>query len=138
LPWFDSTDVADAIADPLASNPFPDRLRQLGEFLEQQLTPQPLPPQIQPRHVVGRLAALAASKPENPLSTLAELRYYRERGLADDAQLLDAYQSLLGQGPGGVLFLGDADKRAQLLKPWLPGPPVPPANSVRTASSDDD
>jgi hypothetical protein len=138
IPSFDSTDVADAITDPLVSNPFPDRLRQLSDFLDEQLTPQPLPAQIQPRHVVGRLAALAAAKPENPLATLAEMRYYRERGLADDTQLLLAYQSLLGQEQGSVLFLGDADKREQVLKPWLPAPPIAPANSARPAATDDD
>jgi hypothetical protein len=138
LPWVESTDVADALADPLGKNPLPERLRQLSEFLEQQLSPQPLPTQIQPRHVVGRLTALAASKPENPLAALAEMRYYRERGLVDDAQLLLAFQSLLGSEQGSMLFLGDAEKREQVLKPWLPTQPVATPSAVRTATVSDD
>ncbi len=51
------------------------------------------------------------------------MRYYRETGLASDSQLLLGYQTLIGQGPGSELFLGDADAKARVLKPWLPHPP---------------
>jgi hypothetical protein len=138
LPWVDSEAVAGALANPLASNPFPARLRQLAEFLEEQLLMQPLPEQIQPRHVAGRMAALAAQKSSNPLAALAEMRYYRERGLADDAQLLLGYQALIGQQPGSELFLGDAETRARVLKPWLPAVPPTASAPVRTATADDD
>ena len=137
LPWIDSADVAEAASSPLADNPIAAGLRQLSEFLEQQLTMQPFPSQIQPRHVASRMTALATSKPDNPLATLAEMRYYRERGLTDDTQLLLAYQGLIGQKLGSELFLGDADTRERVLKPWLP--PLPAASTaLRTATANDD
>jgi hypothetical protein len=138
FPWADSAEVAEALSHPLGDNPIARGMRQLGEFLEQQLVMQPLPGQIQPRHVVGRLAMLAASKSENPLATLAEMRYYRERGLADDAQLLLAYQTLLGPQAGSELFLGDAPTRERVLKPWLPPPDPPGTAPLRTAAADED
>jgi hypothetical protein len=138
FPWADSAEVADALSHPLGDNPIARGMRQLREFLEQQLVMQPLPAQIQPRHVVGRLAVLAASKPENPLAALAEMRYYRERGLADDAQLLLAYQSLLGPQAGSELFLGDAATRDRVLKPWLPPPNASGNSPLRTAAAAED
>jgi hypothetical protein len=137
LPWIESSAIGEAQAKLLADNPFPQFLSQLAEFIEEQLSPQPLPEQIQPRHVAGRLATLSATKPENPLATLAEMRFYRERGLADDTQLLMAFQSLIGAKPGIELSLGDAAARERVLKPSLPVIP-PQTTSPRVVASDDE
>jgi hypothetical protein len=138
LPRFDSGQIEKARTDPLAENPAAGAFRKLSDFLEQQLAPQPLPPAIEPRHVVSRLAVLAASKDDNPLRALAEMRYYRERGLADDTQLLLAYQALIGGQPGSELMLGDAAAKARALKPWLPPPPAAPAKRPSSRQNDDD
>jgi len=88
----------------------------------------------------GNRALVFTGTDDDPetLATLAEMRYYRERGLADDTQLLLAYQTLLGQADGTVLILGTAEQRERLLKPWLPAPPVAAARALRTTAADDD
>jgi hypothetical protein len=123
LPRIDSGQIEKARTDPLTDNPMTAAFRKLSSFLEEQLIQRPLPEGIQPRHVVGRLAVLTASKEEKPLRALAEICYYRERGLIDDTQLLLAFQALIGQQPGSELVLGDAAAREKVLKRWLPPPP---------------
>jgi hypothetical protein len=120
FPPIDSGQLDKARTDPLALNPLTDFRRRFAEALKEQLSFVPLPEQIEPRHVAGRMAALAASRSENPLRTLAEMRYYRARGLADDTQLLLAYQTLLGAQSGSELMLADATTRQRLLRQWLP------------------
>jgi hypothetical protein len=120
LPWIENTDVSDGLTNPLKTNPLPERFQKLTDFLHEQLAAVDLPAQLKPEHVQGRLDALATAEPDNPLRTLAEMRFYRERGLADDTQLLLAYQTLLGQQEGSELFLGDAATRERVLKAWLP------------------
>ena len=120
LPRVTSTALEESRTNPLAANPLVKTIRDLDEYLEENLVMEPLPEQLQPRHVVRRFDALAAGGEENPLRNLAEMRFYSERGLADPAQLLLAYQSLIGTKAGSELMLGDADVKVRLLKPWLP------------------
>jgi hypothetical protein len=120
LPRIRSTHVDEAHANPLVDNPVVDVLRHLSEFLDKRLSTEPFPEQIQPRHVLGRLKALAASEAENPLAALAEMRYYRERQLADDARLTLAYQGLVGPSDGIDLLLGDAESKERTVSQWLP------------------
>jgi hypothetical protein len=108
--------------NPLAKDPLAETMHALNKFLDESLAMQPLPEQILPRHVARRLDSLAATNEENPLRALAEMRFYRERGLADDSQLMLAYQALLGQKRGRELMLGDAASRETLLDAWLPVP----------------
>ncbi len=67
LPRIDSAQIEKAKTDPLANNPVAVARDKLADFLTEQLSPEPLPKQIEPRHVVGRLGVLASSKEENPL-----------------------------------------------------------------------
>ena len=121
LPRIQSSSVERSKSNPLADNPFVPMLRQFSKFLDEQLTPQPLPSQIKPQHVARRLETLATTgSEENPLPALAEMRFYCERGLADETQLLLAYQAIIGTKAGSVLILGGAQAKADLLKPWLP------------------
>ena len=125
LPRVTSAALEESRTNPLADNPFSETFRQLTEYLEENLAMQPLPEQIKRRHVARRLDALAASSDENPLRNLAEMRYFGERGLADQTQVLLAYQALIGTKAGSELMLGDAAAKQRLLKPWLPLPAPP-------------
>ncbi|MEX2317686.1 MAG: DUF1559 domain-containing protein [Pirellulales bacterium] len=139
LPRLDSGQIEKSRTDPLVDNPLAAAVRKLTDYLEEQLSVQPLPAKIEPRHVAGRLAMLTAAKDDNPLRALAEARFYRERGLADDTQLLLAYQSLIGGQAGSELMLGDATAKVRALKPWLPPPPEPTtARRLSRAAADDD
>jgi hypothetical protein len=120
FPRLNSAELERAKRDPLAGNPLMELMRALTEYLDEQLAMQPLPEKIQPRHVARRLEVLSGSISGNPLRTLAEMWFYRERGLADDSQLLLAYQALVGPKPGGELLLGDAAAKERVLKQWLP------------------
>jgi hypothetical protein len=135
LPRINSLQISKARTDPLTDNPAATAFQKLTDFLEHQLSSQELPAQIEPRHVLGRLDALANGRSMSPLGALAEMRFYRERGLANDTQLLLAYQTLIGQKPGSALLLGDAAAREEVLSEWLPKPPLP---ATRAAALDDD
>jgi hypothetical protein len=124
LPRVSSAQLEQVRADPLASNPLVEVIRQLAAYLEKELVPQPLPEKIEPKHVVRRLESLAATHDEPPFRALTEMRFYCERGLADTSQLLLSYQALIGAKPGSDLVLGDQTVKEQMLKQWLPQPPA--------------
>ena len=138
-PRVTSSQLEKSTTDPLANNPLVDTIRQFSEYLGEELAMQPLPDQIQPRHVARRLKALSEASDDNPLRSLAEMHFYVERGLSDKTQLLLSYQALIGMEQGSELMLGDAAAKKRVLKPWLPPPPsddAPP--SQRLSSHDDD
>jgi hypothetical protein len=54
------------------------------------------------------------------LPVLVEIHYYEARKLITTEQLVQAYQRLLGDGPGAKLATGTADQRKDVIDRWLP------------------
>lgn len=93
---------------------------KLDDFLADQLTPQPLPEALRPRHAVSRLAALADANAMHPLAALAEMVAYRRLGLISDRELLDGLRGRLGAEGGETLMLGSDTNKHRLLRQMLP------------------
>lgn len=92
---------------------------RLKDFLEDSLTPGAWPVAIQPKRAAARLAGLGKSRSPWPLTALIEMRYYRAKGLVDDAQLLRAMTDLL-EDDATQLLLGSETKQRRVLREWLP------------------
>ena len=70
--------------------------------------------------IAGRVNALVAAKPENPLETLVEIRFWNERGLLDDASLLAAFTQLVGEETAKALTSESEEERKLAVEKWLP------------------
>lgn len=81
---------------------------------------QDVPTTLKREHVEGRIAALLANPPADRLAVLAEIRYFRHRGLISDGLLVKSYQELLGDEKGMKLATGSQKERLEVLEPLLP------------------
>jgi len=70
--------------------------------------------------IASRVTALAASQPENPLETLVEIHFWKQRGLIDDATLLSAVTQLAGEETAKSLTSGTEEERKLAVEKWLP------------------
>lgn len=68
-----------------------------------------------------RVSILTASQHSNPLSALAEIRYYHSNGLLDDRKLSQAYSEILGEADGKKLSTGTEKEKIAAIQKWLPG-----------------
>lgn len=68
----------------------------------------------------GRVAALVSSHADNPLPTLAEIRFYHALGLIGDVELRNAYDAVLGEPAGRQLYDARPATVKSLLAKWLP------------------
>jgi hypothetical protein len=79
-----------------------------------------LPEQIQSHHVVGHASRLQPRQEENPLETLAEIRYWHWKKLLPDDQLAVNFGRIVGTENGTKLAQGSADERKAIIDKWLP------------------
>jgi len=94
---------------------------ELQDLLEDKLSFQPLPAEIQTKHAVSRISNLARRQTINPLAALAEMCVYRNLGFVDNRQLLAGFRSLLGSAEDGeTLMLGSERGKRRILRRWLP------------------
>lgn len=85
-----------------------------------QLKMTEFPKEILPVHAAGRVAMLLASQPTHPLPALAEVKYYHERGLIDDAAFTAACQTLVGDTDGKTLAEGKDKQRRAIVEKLVP------------------
>ena len=74
------------------------------------------------------MAKVSASESDNPLPMLAEIRYWHTRKLITDDQLVQAYQSILGEVNGSKLANGTEEEKKELLTQWLTASRPEPAD----------
>jgi hypothetical protein len=85
--------------------------------VDEQFALKPMPA-IKPEHVQRRLATLRdeTAKSPDPLTLLAELRYYQTKQLATAEDLLPLYDAVLGAGKGQTFSGGSAQQRRTVLQ----------------------
>ena len=93
---------------------------ELSDYLEDKLTPTSWPVKIDSRLALRRVEALATAEDVDPLIPLAEMRYYANQGLVDQADLLGAVDQLIGKSKAMSLLLGSEKKKIRALREWLP------------------
>ena len=97
-----------------------EEFTKLFEYIDANLVVSPLPTALKPEHVQGRVTALAASKPDNLLPVLAEIRYWQRQNMLTEEQMTAAFKQLLGDDMGAQLATGEEEAKKKLLEKWLP------------------
>jgi hypothetical protein len=109
----------------VAADGIEEATNELFEAADARFSMQEMP-DLNPEHAllrVGMLVGDDSSSPvpvTNPLPVLVEIHYYEARKLITTEQLVQAYQRLLGDGPGAKLATGTADQRKDVIDRWLP------------------
>ncbi len=86
-------------------------------------------PSLEPDQAKARVSKIANSTPENALPVLAEVKYFHKVDLINDADLMSAYENLLGDAEAAkALASGNAEEREQAINAWLPGNWSPPSS----------
>ena len=88
-------------------------------------------PSLQPDQAKARVSKVATSTPVNLLPVLAEVKYFHKVDLINDADLMSAYENLLGDAEAAkTLASGQAEEREQAINAWLPGNWSPPSSEA--------
>ena len=88
-------------------------------------------PSLQPDQAKARVSKVATSTPVNLLPVLAEVKYFHKVDLINDADLMSAYENLLGDAEAAkALASGQAEEREQAINAWLPGNWSPPSSEA--------
>jgi len=90
------------------------------EHIDANLTMSPMPNGLTSEHITKRVASLIASKPDNLLPVLTEIRYWHRQNLLDDDGLTAAFSQLVSADVGPQLATGTEDERKEIVKRWLP------------------
>lgn len=78
-------------------------------------------PSLEPEQAKARVDQVVGDRPEDVLAALAEIKYFHREELINDADLLSAYESILGDSEKAqTLATGDADERLEVIKEFLP------------------
>jgi hypothetical protein len=105
--------------DPLFRDPIDAAAAEFGEFVREQLRPEPLPAALTAERAAKRIVQLAELQRDNPLPLLSEMKFYRQCGLATAEQLLSGYQNLLGAEAGAALLAGTEEEKRAVLARWV-------------------
>ena len=108
------------LKDPLFEDPIDQTIQELGEFLEEQLHPQPLPSKLQPKHALARANLLAKRRLDDPLPRLAEINFYRTADLLSLGEAHHAFQSIINDSDALRLLAGTQEERLRVLKEYMP------------------
>jgi hypothetical protein len=100
-------------------DPVKDLIDELMKFVDEKLQLAEMPP-ISREAAQRRAASLVGQKPEYPLPTLMELRYYQRNKLLTPEELTAHYGALLGQDEGARLAGGSEADRLKVVARWLP------------------
>jgi hypothetical protein len=110
----------------IAADAIEEAANELFEEADARFSMQEMP-DLKPEHALMRVGILVGDDDSftavpvtNPLPVLAEIHYYEARKLITTEQLVQAYQKLLGDGPGAKLATGTADQRKDVIDRWLP------------------
>lgn len=78
-------------------------------------------PELTAEQAKARVDAVVAGRPEDVLAALAEIKFFHRETLLNDADLLSAYESLLGDADKAqTLATGTAEERLEVVKEFLP------------------
>lgn len=95
---------------------------QFLKFVDDRCVLQPVPWAIVDR-AKPRMTQLASRvvSPHAGAAVLVEVRYYQVRQLVPNDQAIAVYESILGNGRGSKLALGDTAARREVLQSWVQG-----------------
>ncbi|TWT88479.1 hypothetical protein Mal64_19620 [Pseudobythopirellula maris] len=116
-----SFESATLTADELVrDDDYQDFLWKWRDLLEDGLTSHDWPVALSDTIAAKRVAALGESDDPFPPRVLAEMTYYRNRGMVDNQQLLVAMRKAITEPAAMALLLGSAKKKERALREWLP------------------
>lgn len=95
-------------------------IESLFEFIDANLIMSPIPSALTSEHIAKRVASLVASKPDDMLPVLTEIRFWNRKSLLDDDGLTAAFSAMLSPEIGAQLATGTEDERKEIVKRWLP------------------
>jgi hypothetical protein len=93
---------------------------KLFQFVDKNLTMGDVPEAIQPEHVQGRVSALASEKHADVLPVLCEITFWQRRNLLGEAEMLQAFKTLLGDENGEKLATGDEETKKKAIEKSVP------------------
>ena len=96
-------------------------VEKVTAFIDEHLSLGELPGAVNEQNVQSRVSALANQKHSDMLAVLVEISYWNQLNLLSDEAKLEAFQSLLGHGPGTALATGTEDEKKEAIAQWLPG-----------------
>ncbi len=107
---------------PVPKVPAPELAEQFLKYVDERCTLQPVPWAVVDR-AKPRMTQLASRvvSPHAGAAVLLEVRYYQLRQLVPNDQAIAVYDSILGEGRGAKLALGDPAARREALQAWVQG-----------------
>jgi hypothetical protein len=90
------------------------------EMLDDKLRAQPLPENLKPEHVAGRIMQLMEQSNPDPLAAAVEIVGFHRMELLDAELAEKALDKVLGDGKGKVLLTGTSEERQAVLAEYLP------------------
>ena len=90
------------------------------EALDPNLRAQPLPPNLKPEHVAGRIEQLMSKSNPDPLSVAVEIVDFHRLELLDAELAEKALDKVLGEGKGNILLTGTTEARKAALEEYMP------------------
>lgn len=107
---------------PVPKVPAPELADQFLKFVDERCALQAVPWAIVDR-AKPRMTQLASRvvSPHAGAAVLLEVRYYQLRQLVPNDQAIAVYDSILGEGNGSKLALGDPAARREALQAWVQG-----------------
>ncbi|MEZ6105515.1 MAG: hypothetical protein R3B96_05230 [Pirellulaceae bacterium] len=101
--------------------PIETGLEQLFELAEQKGFGLTDLPALEAEQAKARVDSIVSSVPDEILPALAEIKYFHKESLINDADLISAYESILGDADKAeTLATGTAEEREAILQEWLP------------------
>ena len=101
--------------------PIETGIEQLFELAEQKGFGLTDLPALEAEQAKARVDSIVSSVPDEILPALAEIKYFHKESLINDADLISAYESILGDADKAeTLATGTAEEREAILQEWLP------------------
>jgi hypothetical protein len=93
---------------------------KLFQFADRQYRMLPVPQKTTEEVLELRIRPLIASRPENPLSALAEIKFLFSKEMVKKEHVPIAFEQLLGKELSDQWMSADSEARNELLARWLP------------------
>lgn len=93
---------------------------KLFQFADRQYRMLPVPQKTTEEVLELRIRPLVASRPENPLSALAEIKFLFSKEMVKKEHVPIAFEQLLGKEVSDQWMSADREARNELLARWLP------------------
>ena len=110
-----------ADTNALYEDPIDKIAENFRRFLTDKLRGEPIPPALRETHAKKRVVSLARRRVPDPLSVLAEVKFYRDAGLLSVQDQMTAYQQILrNEAAGTELLAGGPNERQTAIREWIP------------------